>query len=243
MAKIPQKPEEIFSELTADYKKVFGDDLVSIILYGSGARGHYVAGKSDLNFLVVLTDQGIGRLDMTFDLVTKWKKRRVAVPLVMTRDDVLSAVDAYPVEILNMSLHHILVFGEGVLEKLNIKRDCLRLQLERELRGKLLLLRQGFMGTEGKEKALRNLIRISLTAFLSAFNSLLYLKGLEIPRDRSALVTAAEEAFAIDKEIFHQCLEIRKGHDRFSGKEISIIFQGYVKEIAKLCDEIDKIKI
>jgi len=37
MAKIPQKPEEIFPEITGEYRNIFGDDLISIILYGSGA--------------------------------------------------------------------------------------------------------------------------------------------------------------------------------------------------------------
>jgi hypothetical protein len=183
------------------------------------------------------------RLEQTFDVVKKWEKRRVAIPLMMTQSNIRSSIDAYPIEILNMSLHHIVVFGEDVLEGLTLRRECLRLQLERELRGKLLLLRQGFLSTGGKEKPIRNLIRVSLTAFLSAFNGLLYVKGIEIPRERPALVAAVEEAFAIDKDLFHQCLEIRKGRDDFSKKEISAIFQGYVKEIAKLCDEVDDIKI
>ena len=58
MAKIPKKPEEIFPEITGDYQKIFGEDLISIILYGSGAGEDYVPGKSDLNFLITLTDQG-----------------------------------------------------------------------------------------------------------------------------------------------------------------------------------------
>jgi len=39
MSRIPKKPEEIFSEITGDYRKIFGEDLISIILYGSGAGG------------------------------------------------------------------------------------------------------------------------------------------------------------------------------------------------------------
>ena len=35
MARIPKDPKEIFPEIIADYKNLFGDDLVSIILYGS----------------------------------------------------------------------------------------------------------------------------------------------------------------------------------------------------------------
>ena len=59
MAKAPQNPEEIFSEFTNDYQKIYGTDLLSIVLYGSGARGDYIPGRSDLNFLIVLTEEGI----------------------------------------------------------------------------------------------------------------------------------------------------------------------------------------
>jgi hypothetical protein len=55
MAKAPQRPEEIFQPLTADYRAAFGEGLESIILYGSGAGEAYTAGRSDLNFLLVLT--------------------------------------------------------------------------------------------------------------------------------------------------------------------------------------------
>ena len=63
MSKIPEKPEEIFSEITGDYRKLFGEELISIILYGSGAGEDYIPGKSDLNFLITLTDRGIEEFD------------------------------------------------------------------------------------------------------------------------------------------------------------------------------------
>ena len=59
MARIPKKPEEIFPEITGDSRKIFGEELISIILYGSGAGEDYIPGKSDLNFLITLTDRGI----------------------------------------------------------------------------------------------------------------------------------------------------------------------------------------
>ncbi|MDD5169676.1 MAG: hypothetical protein PHN75_12720, partial [Syntrophales bacterium] len=137
----------------------------------------------------------------------------------------------------------ILVFGEDVLDGLPYNRDCLRLQLERELKGKLLLLRKGYFETEGKEKQIRNLIRVSLTAFLSAFNALLYLKGVEIPRERHSLINSVEEAFAIDKDLFKQCLEIKSGQDKFLKSHIPVIFRAYVQEISKLCDKVDEIQL
>ena len=115
MAKIPKKPEEIFAEITDDYRQIFGDDLISIILYGSGAGEDYIPGKSDLNFLITLTDRGIERLDRVLETVARWRKRNVAIPLFMTRSYLTGSQDAYPIEFLNMKRHYVVVTGEDVL--------------------------------------------------------------------------------------------------------------------------------
>src|ERR1035437_2730682 len=154
MAKIPDQPQEVFVPLTQDYLKVFGSELVSLIVYGSAAAGSYVKGKSDINLLVVLSPAGIKKLDAAFDTVKCWKKRKVAVPLVMTKAFIESSLDCYPIEFLNMKNNHILIHGENVLEKLNFKPEDLRLQIEKELKGKLILLRQGYLETEGNTRQL-----------------------------------------------------------------------------------------
>ena len=137
MARIPKKPEEIFAEITEDYRQIFGVHLLSIILYGSGAGEDYLPGKSDLNFLITLTDQGIERLDRVLERVARWRKRNVAIPLFMTRSDLQGSQDSYPIEFLNMKRHYIVVSGADVLAELNFDRCHIRLQLERELRGSL----------------------------------------------------------------------------------------------------------
>ena len=243
MGKAPEQPESIFSQITEDYRNIFGDDLLSVILYGSGASGHYVPGKSDLNFLVVLTDKGMEGLEKAMDTVTRWRKSRVAVPLFMTRDYICSSLDAYPIEFLNMKLHHVLVYGKDVLEGLEIHPGHLRLQVERELKGKLLHLRQRFLETEGKEKQLRELIRVSLTAFLSSFKALLYLMGLDIPRERRDIITAAAKAVGVEPAVFMKCTAIREGVDKFSTTELMDIFRDYVKEIDQLCWRVDEMKV
>ena len=102
MAKTPLKPEAIFKEITADFKNAFEDELISIILYGSGARQDYTPGRSDINFLIVLTPKGIDNLFGAVDAVVKWKKRNVATPLFMTWEDIRASLDSFPVEFLNM---------------------------------------------------------------------------------------------------------------------------------------------
>ncbi len=76
MAKIPKDPKEIFEEIIDDYKGLFGGDLISIILYGSATGKDYRPGKSDINFMIVLSEDGIEHLDKAFKTAAKWLKRK-----------------------------------------------------------------------------------------------------------------------------------------------------------------------
>ena len=242
MAKIPQKPEEIFPEITGDYRNIFGADLISIILYGSGAGEEYIPGKSDLNFLIVLTERGIDGLDRILDTVGRWRKRNVAIPLFMTCDYIAGSLDAYPIEFLNMKRSYRVVTGEDLLAPLVFAPCDIRLQLERELRGKLLHLRSGYLATEGKEKKVRELIGASLTAFVSLFSAMLHLKHLEVPRKKADLITAAGAAFGFDAAVFLKCEEIRQTKNHFASSEVSAVFRDYLKEVNHLCEIIDRME-
>jgi hypothetical protein len=239
MAKIPKKPEEIFPEITSDYRKIFGEDLISIILYGSGAGKDYISGKSDLNFLITLTDHGLEELDRVLAMVGKWRKRNVAIPLFMTREYLAGSQDAYPIEFLNMKRIYIVVTGEDVLAQITLDPRNIRLQLERELRGKLLHLRSGYLATEGKTRKIRELIGVSLTAFVSLFGALLYLKNLDIPKGKRDIIRAGSGAFGVDAAVFLKCEEIRGGKDRFSSAEVQAVFRDYLREVGRLCEMID----
>src|SRR5512135_2835840 len=106
MSKIPKTPQEVFPEFVEDLKGIYGEALLSVILYGSGARGEYVAGKSDINFLVVLAEDDAGNREKILPMIPKWKKRTVATPLFMTKAFIGCSVDVYPVEFLNMKRHY-----------------------------------------------------------------------------------------------------------------------------------------
>jgi hypothetical protein len=243
MAKVPREPAEIFAQLTDDYRRIFGAELISIILYGSGAGEDYLPGKSDLNFLITLADSGIERLDSVLTTVARWRKRTVATPLFMTRADLTGSLDAYPVELLNMKRQYVVVSGEDVLAGLVFDRRYIRLQLERELRGKLLHLRTGYLATEGSARKIRGLIALSLTAFVSLFSALLHLKNLDIPQGKRNVIATAGAAFGFDAVIFLKCEEIRRKTDRFTAAEVQGIFRCYMQEIGRLCNQIDRMEV
>ncbi|MCX5833502.1 MAG: nucleotidyltransferase domain-containing protein [Deltaproteobacteria bacterium] len=243
MAIIPKNPEEIFGEFTADMKKAFGEGLQSIILYGSGARGDYRPGKSDINFLIVLSEEGIDAIDRASGSLRRWRKKMVTTPLFMTQTFICTSLGAYPVEFLNMKRSYVVVYGGDVLKNLSFDPVALRHQCERELRGKLLLLRTAFLETRGKADRIRNLVRASLTAFLSLFQALLHLRGRVLHENHRDTISAMAEAYQVDRDILLQCLAVKEEKESLSSGELKALFEKYVNEIKKLWETVDKTEI
>ena len=241
MAKI-NKPEEMFSNITEDYKKIYGDNLTSIILYGSAAGKDYRPGKSDLNFIIVLSEEAIDRLGEAVETVSRWRKKNVATPLFMTKSYISSSLDSYPLEFLNMQKGYVLVYGEDVLKDISFETRHLRLQCEREIKGKLLLLRERFLEADGKPRRIKELTGESITAFVSIFRGLLYLKGMEIPSSRREIVEALAREIPIDRNVFMNCLDMKEENKKFTPSEISDIFTAYLVEVRKLWEFVDELE-
>jgi predicted nucleotidyltransferase len=241
MSRIPKDPKEIFEEFINDYKAIYGDDLISIILYGSAAGKDYIPGRSDINFMIVLTEEGIMDPERSFALVKKWGKRNVATPLFLTVGYVETSMDVYPIEYLNLQRGHSLIYGRDILNGLSFKKEFIRLQAEREIKGKLLLLRRSYLESAGKKAAVMHIISHSFRAFLSVFNALIVLKDMEIPEDQRSIIQNVCDAFGLDKNIFMKLLEIRKGKIKPDEMEINGIFKDYLNEIQKLSKIVDKL--
>jgi hypothetical protein len=191
--------------------------------------------------LVVLAPEGMNKLPGALAIAKSWRKRHVAVPLMMTKAFIETSMDCYPIEFLNMKNSHILIYGENILSNLDFQPADLRLQIERELKGKLVLLRQRYLESEGKTKQLRQLIHNSITAFISIFNALLYLKQVNVPHGRRDTIKETARLLVFDAGIFLQCADIKEGINNFPAKEIEIIFQKYIQEVEKICNIVDKL--
>lgn len=239
MGKIPKDPKEIFQEITKDYQVAFDNDLLSIILYGSGASGDYVPKRSDLNFLIALTEEGINTLEVSFKVVSKWRKRNVSTPLFLTNSYITSSLDTFPIEFLNMKMNHILVFGEDVLANISFEKGDLRVQCERELKAKLLHLRKGYLETSQRAVNMRLLIVHSIPAFIAIFKALLYLKDIEVPAKREETVSRVCEEFDLDQGLFSTILSVKDKGEKSSKGEIDWLIHRYISEIRRLSSVVD----
>ncbi len=241
MPKGPKQPGEIFLGIVDDYRQLFGDDLISIILYGSAARAEYTPGESDINLMIVLSEHGIESLERTFKVIARWKKQNVATPLFLTEDYIRTSLDVFPIEYLNFHNAYKVVDGKDILKDLTFDPHFLRLQCEREIKGKLLLLREAFVETQGKGRHLRQLVGQSVRAFIAIFCGLLYLEGKELPRDSRDVVRRVCETFELDSALFEKLLDIKGKNMKPGAAEMTGLFQSYLRQIQRLWKRVDRL--
>jgi predicted nucleotidyltransferase len=223
-----------------DVQAAFGDELVSVILYGSAVTDEFVPNRSDLNFLIVLTPEGIHRIEKIHPVYAKWRKRRVAPPHCMTKPYIADSLDSFPVEFLNMKAAYRVVLGEDALGGLVIDKKDLRLACEREVKGKLILLRQGLVRTRGRKREIEWLVRESLPAIVSIFRALLTLKGKDVPATKRETVAAVCQAFGLDENLFTSLLSLRDRENRKNGMKPETLIASYIIEMDKLSEIVDR---
>ena len=243
MPKIPARPQDIFESFVSDYQEAFGSDLLSTILYGSGARGEYIPKKSDLNFMIVLTENGMNRLSKAIPLVSKWHKQRVSTPLFLTPASIASSLDTFPIEFLNIKTAYILVYGDDFLKNLAFDKRYVRLQCEREVRGKLVQLRKHFLETAGNWRKTEALISASLPTFFSLFQAIIFLKDKEPIAERPALVITVAQETGLNQDLFLELLTIREGRKKLASSQVIPLMEKYIGEIQKLSNFLDQLKI
>ena len=241
MNPISQKKKRTFEKFTEEIKQLFDRELISIILYGSSASTDYIPKKSDINFLVVLTKKGIEKIGGAQKFIDRWNRRAISIPLFLTKEYIKGSLDSFPIEFLNMQSAYQIIFGEDVLKDLKINEKDLRLQCERELKGKLLLLRQGFIMTRGKRRELRALINRSIITFISIFCGLLYLKNIEIPKTKQEILLSTCREFGLDEALFSILISLRGTKVKLHQSQLEQNCLKYISEIEKLSECIDQL--
>jgi hypothetical protein len=194
-----------------DVDKAIGQGY-SAVLYGSAARGDFVPGRSNINLMLVTEQVTPSTLRSLSRAFTGWRKATPEPPLLLSRAEWTRATDAFPIEITDMRTSYRVLRGPDPLQGVRVDSTDLRKALEREFRGKLLRLRQGYATYAPDPAALGKLGLQSAATILVLLRGLLTLIGRPVPNDPLELAATAAAAIGFEGE--HLLHVIRHRVDR-----------------------------
>ena len=146
---VEQYPETSEDQATNMIEKVYGDQLRSVVLYGSAAAGEHIPKKSDYNVLVIVDALPLERLRAVAAVSQAWAEDGNPPPMTFTLNEWTSSSDIFPMEYADILERHRVLYGAPPFDGIRVSPADLRLQVEHQTMGKLLQLRQATMGAGG----------------------------------------------------------------------------------------------
>ncbi|PYP32702.1 MAG: hypothetical protein DMD49_05310 [Gemmatimonadetes bacterium] len=178
-----------------EVSQALGKRLVSLLLYGSTARrpGVHVAGRgrADVNTLLICDAADEHLFASLGPVVRSWVRAGHRAPLIFTEREWRESADAFPIEYADLREAHRVLAGGDPWPGITVERADVRRQLEHELKGKLVRLRQAYAALRGDQGELARVIAGSTGGFFTMLRAALRLAGRTLPDAPEALVREA----------------------------------------------------
>lgn len=233
--------ERVRSELREGY----GGALQAVALTGEAAGAAYRPGRSPLELAVLIdavTPEALRRLQPR---LRAWARRRVAPPLLLDPVWIEEARDVFPLEFLELAEHHLLLHGESdPFSRLEVRLEHLRLEVERQLRGKLLHLWEAYLEHGHSARRLRELLLETPAAFEWILRGALRAaEGLSKPAPRrehgEALLAEVERRCDLVLPTFRLLERARRAGEHLPSDGLDALFDDYLGEVRALVARVN----
>jgi hypothetical protein len=234
-------PRERAERFAGEMRTAYGADLASVVLYGSAARGEYRPGVSDLNVLVLLREVSPAALRRGSAAARAWVAEGNPPPLMMSTDEWRGSADVWAIELADMRDAHLTVAGADPFEGIDIRLEDLRMQCERELKGKQIQLRERYLLFAGEPAELGELLTRSFSTFLVLFRTVLRLGGEGGERDAESVLRRLGERVGLDPAPLLEVHRARAGGQKLKPQADAPVVTGYLDAVSRVVAYVDRL--
>jgi predicted nucleotidyltransferase len=229
--------EEKLTEVVRRLQEAAGENLRSVILYGSAARGDFHAHKSDLNLLCILKSAKAVDLSRIASVVRWWSGQlHEPAPRIFTHEELTHSADVFAIELLDIGQTHRVLFGDDPVAGIEVPMNLHRVQVEHELRTALQKLRDHFLRASDDEHQLRETYGKSISSVTVLLRHVLIALGEDVPADKSAVYQRIEELTGAPASPFELGRALRDNH---AHSEITRAYGKYLEAVELVIHALD----
>ena len=233
-------PEDKINEFVTRLREAAGANLESVILFGSAATEDFHPEFSNVNLFCVVRDSSFPALQAVAPVVKWWDRQKQPSPLFMKRHEVERSIDIFSIELIDMQQHHRVLFGEDVLQGLEIPANLHRMQVEYELREKLALLRQHLLLASGNDSRMWELLTRSVSSFVTLFRHALMVLDQPAPHRKREAVHALSQQIKFDPSGVLDVLDVREGKANRKKLDVKDVFSRYLAAVEQVTTAVDR---
>ncbi len=151
--------------------------------------------------------------------------------------------DVFGVEFLDFQLTHRTILGEDPFIAVQVEKDDVRLQCERELKAMLVRLRQGYVAAAGDKGLVEDILISTAKGLVPLVRAMLWLSGIERPQTMETALKKAAVQFQVDLEAVVAAERWRYTKPRLTQADIQSAFTAILEAVDRLTTTIDEMKL
>ncbi len=218
-------------------------DFLAAYLTGSVLNQGFDIEQSAINVLVVSRSLGSENLDALAKAMPAPAKGAPRFePLFMTQGNIEKSLDSFPIEWVEIQERHMLIEGDDILAGLNVSHADLRLQCERELRGKFIQLRQTYLLHHERPAQLHQALAAAASGFATLFRTLLRLRGEIVPATAGQVIERVSDVFELEAQGLLAAHLARYG-GKSAPNEALAHYRAFLIQIERLTTAIDQLRV
>jgi len=237
---LPEGTQKLLRAYVEHVAKAFGDQLETVILYGSAVRGDFLPGRSNLNVLLFVSSYDVAVLKRYAPVHKKWSKELVVAPLFLTKDDLQASAVVFPLEYQDIHDCHRVLWGQDPFVGFTVDQRHLAGEVIRSLRGNLLRLRQRLVEGGSTEEAMLIVLPLSITAVLPVLRGAQRLLDRPVLLQGETLVKDLESSLELNLSALREALLLKRGHISPGQQEVPRLMDRYMDGLARLTVALER---
>ena len=183
--------------------------IEAIVVTGAAALPGFMPGRSPIELMLLVDRVDRALLDWVGKAVRPLARKGLVPPLILTREELASSLDAFPLEFLVVKATGVVVAGDFELSGLIIESSDLRVQCEREIRGLLLHARMAAVQSGEREAELGRMLAAGSGKLITVLRGLDVLAGGDGAGEVEELVERLAERKLADGDLLESLLARR----------------------------------
>jgi hypothetical protein len=200
------KSQQSLESAASLLKSNLGENLWSLVAYGSAVRGNFVDGVSDLNLLLILNQstalahQAIARIVLEHSLVE---------PMVIGRKGMQRTMEVFALKFMSIKRNYKLLHGTDPFSELSLNPSLVRFLCEQAIRNSRLRLVHAFITMGGDRKAYSGYLQRRISSIFVDLSEVPRILGKNVPNDFRERVPLLEETFGTKLGILPELLKLK----------------------------------
>jgi len=236
----PDNVKQGLETFCSEAQDALGEDLISVILYGSLIKGGFSKLHSDVNVMVIVTDAHVDTLTkIGLPFRTGRREWRLAI-MLLTENDLQCSTDVFPAKFMTIQKDHKLLAGKDVLTDLEIADAHVRLRCEQEVKNHLLRLRQAYLQRGFKAELIEGTLTQGISGFMHSLATLLTLKTGDAPTNKREIAEAGAKEFDLDDQTLKDVLDLKAGTLKKDDAGLRELFGFFLTAVQTVAEIVDK---